>query len=529
MRTQWQYPQPWFGAARSGDSYPYQKRGTAVRSRRPPKPAPTIEFVEKFRITQTAFDAIKETLGRYPAETGGLLLGNPETGLITRFLFDQDARASSVIYYPTVEWLNEQIPIYEAQGEFALGIAHSHPTGLREPSIPDLSAAYNNITSEHNGHIRTWHLPIIQSIADGKDFEFHPFIVSCSPSGEPVLHTPSLEIVGERVHKPRKKGFVLNSASTVLKPVISEKTLERLNHQYARVSEAVDFSKMLSTSIVHVGVGASSTTIEQMGRLGIKRWVLFDPDYVETKNLAVQNFEWSDIGKAKPEAMKERLVRCEFEQGAPDVPPLRVDTYGDFLEISDKALDQLIDEEKKAYDQVILVMATDFHPAQARGAKLGLRKEVPTFFIGAYQGGLAGEMIFTHPKKKDLPCYRCIAKSRYDAFERRAAKGNKQAATSSGLPFAIGVLDSQLAHLVVGCIHANFVGDESNPHAKLFRELLDEKRNFVQTQLNNGYRMGGVDIFRDENGVQGPNVKTFISLFQRDEKDANCPDCGNGC
>jgi hypothetical protein len=405
---------------------------------------------------------------------------------------------------------------------------------MRQPSSPDLSAAYNNITSVHNGHLKTWHLPIIQSAADGRAFEFHAYIVSCSQDSEPLLHTPKLVVVSDGTAKAKKKTIAEEKpkqsemrAMRASTSKISAPTLERLNNDYQRVSKAVDFSKMLTTSIIQVGVGASSTVIEQFSRLGAKRWILFDPDTVERKNLVAQDFEIGDIGKLKCVAMRERMVRCEFEKGATDIPPLRVDTYEDFLGIDDTALDALIEEEKRCYDRVILVMATDFHPAQARGARVGLRHSLPTFFVGVYTDGLAGELIFHHPEAKEMACYRCTITSRYAAFDKRKTV-EKTAARSSGLPFAIGILDSQLAHLIIGCIHydgLDMFKSPSNVSGEFFGELLREKRGFIQTQMSSSYRMGGVDIFRDEQGVHGDNVKTFISMFQKDEKNPQCPDC----
>ncbi|MFP8778087.1 ThiF family adenylyltransferase [Hydrogenophaga sp. RWCD_12] len=534
-----------------------------IRSFRPPKPSPDSRFVQNFLISTEAYEAIKSTLGVFPAETGGLLLGDPKTGLITDFLFDADARTSGAIYYPTVEFLNREIPRYEAQGKHPLGIAHSHPAGIIRPSGPDMSAAYSNITSPHNQHLKTWHMPIIQSTGDVGRFEFYPYIVSCSDDpGETILHMPTLQIVDlnyktlskEKIkfkmkNVKAKENLPSNSvadASVSHHFKISANTLARLKNEYSRVAGQVDFDKMLDTSIIHVGVGASSTSIEQFSRIGIKRWVLFDHDRVEKKNLVAQDFETADIGKLKAEAIKERMERCEFEKDALDVPSLNVTVFGDFLAPSDATLDQLIEHEKKTYGRVILVAATDYHPAQARASRLGIRHEIPTFFIGAYRDGLAGEMIFYHPKAKNMPCYRCITASRYKAFDERPPE-SQGAAKSSGLPFGIGVLDSQLAHLIVGCIHYTYpeneawpgygrsvvphadftLPKETNKHADLFRDLVMENRNFIQTQLNPGYRMAGEDIFRDENGVHGENVKTFISMFQIDEKKMDCPDCSS--
>lgn len=306
---------------------------------------------------------------------------------------------------------------------------------------------------------------------------------------------------------------------------IGDELLAQLGEKYKRFSAHVDFARMLDTSIIHVGVGASSWGIEQMARLGIKRWVLFDPDVVEEKNLAVQNFTRSDLGSIKTEAMARRLAETEFEAALEQIPPLRVDTFRDFLEPSDDELTRLIETERANFAHVLLVMATDFHPAQARGAILALQHDIPVFFVGAYREAMAGELVFWHPAGgPSLPCYRCITASRYAAYEAR--RGG--AAVSSGLPFGIGMLDAALAHLIVGAIHyEEEMPWQSNPNAqaRLFGRLLNEKRNFIQMQLSPEYRLGGEDIFRDAEGIDGPNVVTWISLFQNDGKKADCPDC----
>jgi hypothetical protein len=105
-----------------GFNYEYKPRVRAKMppppTRRPPKAAPDLEFVATFKITESALQTIKDTLGRFPAETGGMLMGDPVTGLISHFVFDEDARTSGVIYYPTVQFLNDAIDKYEPLGIF---------------------------------------------------------------------------------------------------------------------------------------------------------------------------------------------------------------------------------------------------------------------------------------------------------------------------------------------------------------------------------------------------------------------------
>lgn len=479
-------------------------------ARRPPKPSPSINLVDRFVIHATALRQIERSIGRRIAEQGGALIGDPDTSEIIYFIFDEGADTNGVVYQPNIEFLNDEIEKFERLGLGVLGIAHSHPPGFTSPSIQDLNAAYNNITSPSNAHLLTWHLPIIQTIPDIGRFGFHPYIVSCSADGTPRLHRPSLEISG------RKPRFVTGANVTPIKDCVRDD----LDRRYARVSTDVDFGKMMKTTVIAVGCGASGKFLEEMCRLGIKRFHLFDPDHVERHNLAAQNFQVSDVGTLKVEALKERLLQVEFEFGNPDIQTLYVKTGTDFMQMTDNELDDLVAEERKIGHHPIFLFMTDRHVVQARGSRLALRHKVPTFWAGIYSGGGAGELIFWYPGYNDLPCYRCITQSRYGHHALRAKRGF--AARSSGLPFAASFLDALLGHLVVGAIHHDL---PSNRHGLLMNRLLREGRNFVQVQLDPNYLLGNYDIFEQ---LVGPDVVAFNSLFQRDGIKPDCKDCGNG-
>ena len=64
-------------------------------------------------------------------------------------------------------------------------------------------------------------------------------------------------------------------------------------------------------------------------------------------------------------------------------------------------------------------MATDSFPAQARGNELALRRSIPAVFIGLYEEGRGGEIVFWHPGLD--PCFRCLCSARYAAFAAETA------------------------------------------------------------------------------------------------------------
>jgi hypothetical protein len=306
--------------------------------------------------------------------------------------------------------------------------------------------------------------------------------------------------------------------------IIDEKTLKWLEAKYSRESKNVFFDLMLNTTFVNVGLGASGPMVEQFAKLGIRPFYLFDMDIVETKNFPSQSYTHIDENMNKAKATKRLLLNCEFEKGNPNIPPLEIITNGDFLDISDNEIEKIIKHERKKGHEIIFIVTTDYHPADARANRVALKYRVPVFWVSLYRMGMAGEIIFYLPGH-DLPCYRCITETRYNFFDKNRLANHLKgdfsgSGQSMGLPMAATILDAILGHLVVGYIHRNV---EENQHGKLFRRLLNEKRNFIQCQLDPDYLLNdNDDIFAQ---IQGPDMIAFNTIFQRENKKQDCPDC----
>ena len=303
--------------------------------------------------------------------------------------------------------------------------------------------------------------------------------------------------------------------------------LTELNRKYERISDNVEFEIAVNTSLIIAGTGASGHMVETLARIGVRNFYLFDPDRVEPKNLVAQNFTTADIGLPKTLALYERLKTCTFEVSSSDLPPLQVECQGDFLAIEDEEIETLIAHELMQGRRPMLILSSDFHPVQARGSRIALKYGLTAFFVGIYRQGMAGEIIFYEPGY-GLPCYRCVAESRYRSWdqanlsEHRAGVPFSGAGRSAGLPMAATFIDAILSHLIVGAMHRDI---EANPHGRLYRRLLDEKRNFIQTQLDPSYRLNGEeDIFSQ---ISGPDVVTFNTLFQQEPVQPHCRDCSS--
>ena len=155
------------------------------KARRPPKESPK-QPLPVMLMTKGIYEKIKRTIGAFPAETGGLLLGSIKDYRVTDFIFDivsYKKRRCAAVWFPHTESLNERIEVAESRGLVFLGVVHSHPRGCIRPSGPDEAAAWSNMTSAGNPHLNAYLLPIVQSAADGP-FEFHSYVATCHPEGQ---------------------------------------------------------------------------------------------------------------------------------------------------------------------------------------------------------------------------------------------------------------------------------------------------------------------------------------------------------
>jgi molybdopterin/thiamine biosynthesis adenylyltransferase len=311
-----------------------------------------------------------------------------------------------------------------------------------------------------------------------------------------------------------------------------------LDAKYARISRDIDFEVLSKATFIVVGAGASGQMVESFARVGVKRFVLFDPDIVETKNLAVQNFTRADVNLAKVDALARRLTEVEFEAGHSEIERLLVLRGGDFLELNETEIDTLVANERALGRQIVLLMATDNHYAQARGNRIAIKHSVLTFFVGVNAGGRGGEVVFfdgadhMRPHHR-LPCFRCITKPRYDRRERVRAAGvtPSAVAVASGLPWATSHVDATLSHLVIGATHSRL---SDNRHGKLYSDLVSVKKNLVQFQFDPTYdaddgHFGHLMPRPAAAGAPQDNwIVTFNTLFKNRPVLSDCPDCSSG-
>ena len=164
---------------------------------RPPKPPPPPNLIENMRMESKVYQDIKNQIGSRPAESGGIMLSRTHDYTITCFVFDIAAEKEKqrTVYQPNTEFLNA---VLKGRDDEFVGIAHSHPPGVRHLTSQDQRAAWSNLTSPDNPHLQAYLMPLIQTIPDTGRFEIIPFIVTCHPRGmgKVIVSKVELKIIG---------------------------------------------------------------------------------------------------------------------------------------------------------------------------------------------------------------------------------------------------------------------------------------------------------------------------------------------
>ena len=183
-----------FGDPENEQYYDRLRTDFSKKALRPPKPPPNHYLIECMKMKRQAYFDIKTTVGSSPAESGGIIIGNPNSLVIECFVFDLMAATNRTIYQPNTEFLNS---VLKGRGNQFLGISHSHAKGCRMLSQQDRNAAWSNMTSPGNPHLNTFLMPLIQTIPDTGRFEIIPYIVTCNPGGHGrvIVHQAKLEII----------------------------------------------------------------------------------------------------------------------------------------------------------------------------------------------------------------------------------------------------------------------------------------------------------------------------------------------
>jgi hypothetical protein len=444
------------------------------------------------QMTPTVYEAIRATVGSVAPETGGMLGGDPVTGVVSEFYFDHTATQTKATYAPNHSLLTRVLEqAWNPAGIRLLGFVHSHPRPFRRPSYGDELYAKHILAAIPD--LDRLALPIVFSASDGGPFELLPFAVSRNPNG--VTTEPTPFVLRELDHETKRNQW-----------------------PFARVRTAYDLDLLRSARIVAVGCGGAAEFLEWLVRAGVGEFVLIDPDIVTVTNLATQQTYRRDIGRLKVEAIAERMIDIN--------PNVRVKTlYVSSEQLSDRDFGRLLGIRSVRNGESVSVLCgmTDAFAAQARVNRLALQFSVPSLCAQVYgAGGRAAEVTFTHPDTTPA-CHRCLLRSRYDAYLHR---GFRNDVTSDGVPIgSTSRLNALKFFIAMALLHH---GTEHPRWGRLLQRI--GTRNLIQLRMHPDVDLPVFDrVFAgaDRNRILCDDA---VWLPQRPDHPQNgfpaCPDCG---
>jgi proteasome lid subunit RPN8/RPN11 len=139
----------------------------------------------KLQITTDAYQNIVKKIGSGIPEKGGILIGD---GIITDFVFDENAHTTGSTYSLNVGFLNPILKELKKEGKQLMGIIHSHPYGCFELSNADKSYFMSQFKNFND--LDFMYTPIVFS-AKQDEFAFFPYVFH----KDGTVETAELEIL----------------------------------------------------------------------------------------------------------------------------------------------------------------------------------------------------------------------------------------------------------------------------------------------------------------------------------------------
>lgn len=488
---------------------------------------------ESVVFSKKVLDGFRKTVGRYPAETGGMLACSKNIKYVDTWCFDEKSRNTSASYSYDVEQMSIVYREWKRQNTTCVGFVHSHPASYRQPSYDDIATAYALMKFFKNDF---FYLPIIISDRKGL-FTLYSFVIRKKENKINVNLDYVLEATKKSYEYVEHKNFNKSYATDELKEhynrvnnansypanhqrnIATEKSTCNIgsnNRKYFQRIEGVYPENVLDKVVVCVGVGGARTIIENLARNGFRNYILIDGDKIAPSNVATQGVFISEMGMYKTEAIKNRVKDIN--------PGAKIICVNRFLDdtVSDDEFKSCLDRFKGKKPTDYLIMGcTDSFECNKRCAYLSLKYGIPYLGAGVYTQGLAAEVIFVYPGVTES-CPRCLLRNRYEAYEN----GYKNDVTSSGCPtFATERINTLIGYISLIMLMYNEAPD--SPYYKMLDEI--KNRNFVWVRLTPYLSSSqlGITLFDRVFSEPGVSKYTFMdeTLWIPQTADDDCKLC----
>jgi len=397
---------------------------------------------------------------------------------VTHVLVDADAATSGVHVQASIR-AQELIQATEVREQVVyLGVIHSHPRDVPEPSSQDGFAASDLLS--RNPEMKF----VIVGVVVATKTQRAGAHVMRLPDGELSVH-----VAGRSQH---------------LRPAIVGRLQAGLDF-FQGISQRLPQGAIDAVDRAHVvivGAGSvGSVCAEHLVRAGVPRLTLIDPDAVEASNLSRSVYELADVESLKVDALAEHLRTIN--------PDVEIDSVAMTVTHTSVArLSQIV-----ASANLVMCMADDPRAMNIIDVVLHER-QCPGVFAGVYRGATGGDIVTVIPGLTS--CFNCAAAPRVASGDLGPgvdySTGRIKGAVALGADVAIlAALTSRVALGVLGAVRGT---------DQLLDPVLDKGLNFLQIGLAPGF-FADVGVFA---GV--PAQHAFQTTWMRAEGDPSCGQCG---
>lgn len=424
--------------------------------------------------------AIDRELAMHPPERMLHVLGGtrPDGSLeATRWILDDEADASGMHVRAS---RSGQERIRQAEREHGvqyLGVVHSHPAGVPEPSGQDLRALADLL--DLNPHAEAMLVGVVLAARTPR-------------RGGHVARLPHGELAVHAGHRGAAAG------PAVLRDFRPERDFF---HGTAQRLPRGAVEAVRGARAVVVGCGSlGSVCAEALVRAGVPGMTLIDPDLVEAANLGRTVYTAAQIGRPKADALAQRLTAIN--------PQLSVAVHRTAVEPATAAA--VADAVRGA--DLVLGMADDQRALAVLDVLLH-ELDVPGVFAGVYRAAAGGDIVTVVPGL--TACYRCTVAPRVRSTDLQPgtdySTGRLQGEAALGADIAlVAAAAARTALGVLGLVR----GTDTWLEATVL-----QGRTYTQLGLAPGF-FDQTALFA---GVPGQHA--LQSIWIRPEGDSDCEHC----